>query len=70
MSLKVNRSHLATLTRNLLGQWAQAKEHWQDARSAEFQAQYIEPLHIEVTAALEAMDKLDSALGKIRSDCE
>ncbi|MBI5772304.1 MAG: hypothetical protein HZA89_01005 [Verrucomicrobia bacterium] len=70
MSLKVSRSQLATLTRNLMGQWELAKAHWQDARSAEFQARYLDPLQTEMTAALEAMDKLDAVLGKIRSDCE
>jgi hypothetical protein len=70
MSLKVSRSQLATLTRNLLGQWEQTKAHWHDGRSEEFQAQYLDPLQAEVAAALEAMDKLDATLGKIRSDCE
>lgn len=70
MSLRVSRTQLAALTKNLAAQWEQAREHWRDEKSAEFQARYLDPLHTELSAALAAMDKLEGVLGKIRSDCE
>jgi hypothetical protein len=70
MSLKASKSQLALLSRNLAVQWALVKADWQDEKSGEFEARFLDPLQTDVARALEAMDKLDAVLAKIRSDCE
>ena len=70
MSLMVSRSQLATLAKELSRNWAHAKASWQDSKSAEFETKYLEPLQIQMVATLEALEKLDRVIIKIRSDCE
>ena len=70
MSLMGSRTHLATLARELSRNWEHTKEGWQDSRSTEFEAKYLEPLRTQMVATLEALEKLDRVIIKIRSDCE
>ena len=66
MSLQASKTQLSALTRDLLNQWAHAKERWRDDKSREFEGRYLVALESEVAAALE--DKkfagtMDSASG-------
>lgn len=70
MNLNGNRTRLATLTKELLVNWTQTREHWRDAKAAEFEHRYLEELATSVDAAVLAIDKLDALVKKIRSDCE
>ncbi len=70
MSLLASRTHLATLAKELSRNWTQTRERWQDRRSAEFETKYLEPLQTQMVGTLEALEKLDRVLTKIRSDCE
>ena len=70
MSLMASRTHLATLSRELARNWDYTSEHWQDQRRAEFEVKYLEPLRTQLVASMDAREKLDRILLKIRSDCE
>jgi len=61
---------LAALTRDLLNQWEQTKESWRDDKSKEFESRYLVHLDAEVATALDAIEKLDELVSKVRSDCE
>ena len=70
MNLSANGARLAGLTRELAGQWQQTRERWRDARGAEFERQYLEPLFAESDNAVTVIEQLHKLIAKLRSDCE
>ena len=68
--MRGNGLKLAAVTKELSYQWQQTKESWNDAKSQEFQHQYIEELLSNIDRAVAVIDELDKLVGKIRSDCE
>lgn len=70
MNLTGNRARLATLTRELLAHWEDSRDYWQDTRRAEFDREYFEELAAGVDTAVEAMERLETLIHKVRSDCE
>jgi len=70
MSMSSNKSRLAGLTKELLLKWADTKESWQDAKSVEFERQYIAELAADVDSATAVIDQLDKVLAKLKNDCE
>ena len=70
MSLNVTRTHLATLTKQLSLRWNETREHWQDARAADFEQRYLHDLFNQVNVATASIETLDQALTKLRRDCE
>lgn len=70
MSLSPNRSRLVATTKALSTQWQQTKEQWQDAKSLEFEHQYITELLASVDRAVTVIEQLDRLIAKIKSDCE
>ena len=65
-----NASKLAAITRELSNQWQQTKEYWRDAKSQEFERQYIQELLAGVDKAVTVIEELDKLITKIRNDCE
>ena len=61
---------LAAVTRVLSSQWQQTRESWKDAKSEEFERQYLEELFTSVDKAVAIMDQVEKLVAKIRSDCE
>ena len=55
-------------TREILSE--QAKEQWQDVKSAEFERKYLDELISSVDAAMSTMDQLNKVLAKMKADCE
>lgn len=70
MSLSGDRNRLVSLTRELAVQWEETKPYWRDARSAEFEHEYLEELFARVARADGVIDRLDELLQQIRSECE
>ena len=70
MSLNANRTRLNQTTKELLAKWKETKEYWRDAKSAEFEHQYLDELFDGVDTANEVMEQLDKLLHKIKIDCE
>ncbi len=65
-----NGSKLMALTRQLSAQWQQTKESWQDAKSKEFERQFIDELMAGVDKSVTVMEQVDKLVTKIRNDCE
>jgi hypothetical protein len=70
MSMTANKSRLAGLTKEILLKWQETRESWQDAKSLEFERQFMAELAADVDSAAAVIEQLDKVLGKLRSDCE
>ncbi|HHY85850.1 MAG TPA: hypothetical protein GYA07_10035 [Verrucomicrobia bacterium] len=70
MSLADNKGRLAALARELSLQWNTTREYWKDAKSLEFQRDYLEELFIDIDRTITVIEKLDELLKKVKSDCE
>ncbi|MGC9940191.1 MAG: hypothetical protein ABSE48_00050 [Verrucomicrobiota bacterium] len=70
MNLNGNKARLTGLTRELLLKWSDTKNHWQDAKSREFESRHMAELTASVDRTLIIVDKLEALLRKVRSDCE
>ena len=70
MSVNAGRGRLAGLTKELAAEWQQTKEHWRDAKSAEFEQKFLSELFSTVNAAVTHTEDLAKIIAKIRSDCE
>jgi hypothetical protein len=70
MNLNGNKSRLTGLTKELTLRWADTKEHWRDAKGAEFERQFMRDLFPQVNGATAAIEQLDELFKRIRHDCE
>jgi hypothetical protein len=70
MNLNADKSRLAGTTRQLFLEWENAKIHWRDQKSQEFEKKYLEELFVYADKTIQVIEKLDELLKKVRSDCE
>jgi hypothetical protein len=70
MSLNADKSRIIGLTKEISLRWAETKNHWRDARSAEFERRFMEELGPRVNQAATALEKLEELLKHIRKDCD
>lgn len=70
MSIVANRTRLESSTQQLLAQWRQTKEYWQDAKALEFEHKYLDELLSGLSVAVAAIDELEKVAAKVRTDCE
>jgi hypothetical protein len=70
MSMTANKSRLSGLTKELVLKWQETRESWQDAKSVEFERQYIAELVADVDSAAGVIEQLDKLLTKLKNDCE
>lgn len=70
MSASSSGSQLVQATKDLSLEWERTREHWRDAKSLEFEKNYLAELPHHVARAVEAIEEINVLLKKIRSDCE
>jgi hypothetical protein len=70
MSLNSTRTRLTTLTKQLSIRWQETREHWQDAKAAEFEKRHLDELFNRVNTAAASIEDLERVLAKIHRDCE
>ena len=70
MSTKTSAAALMQAAKNLSAEWQQAKEHWTDVKSRQFEKDHLERLPDEISRAMTVMNDLDLLLNKVRRDCE
>ena len=70
MSTQGSASNLVQAARILNLEWEKTKTYWRDAKSIEFEHQYLEELPGRVNAATSAMEEVELLIKKVRSDCE
>ena len=61
---------IAALTKDLWARWQQTRETWMDAKSREFEGQYLQELNVQVDKTVAVIEQLDKLLAKIKQDCE
>ena len=70
MNLSGNKSRLVAATKELLLRWDETRNYWRDAKSVDFERQYLSELRVQVDKAVSVIEKLDELLKKVRSECE
>jgi hypothetical protein len=70
MNLAGSKSRLVAITKELSLKWDETKNYWRDAKSREFQQQYMAELFANVDKTVTVIEKLDELLNKVRKDCE
>ena len=70
MNVAGSASNLNEAYKELLAAWDQTRDHWRDAKAAEFGDKYIESLPVDIAKAITAMGDIDKILKKIRTACE
>lgn len=57
-------------TAKLKEAWLEAKEHWNDKASNEFEKKYLQPIPPQLTLTVAAVHKLAGVLEQAERDCE
>ena len=70
MNVAGSASNLNEAYKELLAAWDHTRDHWRDAKAAEFGEKYIESLPVDIAKAISAMGDIDKILKKIRTACE
>jgi hypothetical protein len=70
MSTRVSSSNLEEAVKKLSAEWQQTRDRWMDAKSREFERDYLEDLPNLVAQARTAVEELDAFLRKVRNACE
>jgi hypothetical protein len=68
--MNASASRLDGATRELMLHWQETKNYWRDAKSMEFERQYLAELAPSVGKTVAVIEDLDKLLAKIRKDCE
>lgn len=68
--MNANGSRLFAVTKELWVQWQRTREHWRDAKSLEFEHQYLQELMSSVDKTVTVIDQIDKLITKIKRDCE
>ncbi len=63
-------TRLGAVTKDLWAKWQYTRETWSDAKSLEFERQYLQELNASVEKTVAVMDQLEKLLTKIKTDCE
>jgi len=61
---------LSALTKDLWVRWQHTRETWSDAKSQEFERQYLQELNSNVDKTVAVIEELDKLLARIKRDCE
>lgn len=69
MGVHEGSGQLAKSFKELMRRWADTKANWTDARSREFEEQYLRTLERDLRSAVTAMDHISQVLGQVRRDC-
>jgi hypothetical protein len=70
MSTRVSSASLEEAMKKLSADWQQARDYWMDAKSHQFEKEYLEELPGLAVQARTAIDEIDVLLRKVRIACE
>lgn len=70
MSSRVSASQLVQAMKDFSLEWDQARQHWRDAKSLEFEKKYLAEIPHHIKQAAETIEEIDALLRKVRADCE
>ena len=70
MGVHESRGNLTKAFKELMLRWAETKGQWNDARSEQFEQQYLFELENDLRQAGSAMDQIGILINQARRDCE
>jgi hypothetical protein len=70
MNVSANGKVVLTATRELSRKWNQTKQFWRDAKSEEFEREYLAELISDVDRAIPILEELDRLIASVRGECE
>jgi hypothetical protein len=70
LNVSANGKVVLAATRELSRKWNQTKEFWRDAKSDEFEKEYLSDLITDVERAIPILEELDKLISDIRRECE
>jgi hypothetical protein len=70
MGVYEGRGQLAKGMKELIGAWMETKSAWKDQNADRFEKKHIQPLEMDLRAAVSAMDVMSQLLATIKRDCE
>ena len=70
MGVHESRGNLTKAFKDLMLRWGETKAQWDDARSEEFEKQYMFELENTLRTAGSAMDQMGILINQARRDCE
>lgn len=63
-------NRLMTLTKELVREWEQTRQFWNDEKSREFEERFINELVTGARQTTNSIEILEQVLNKVRSECE
>ena len=70
MNVSANGKVILTATRELARKWDETRHHWGDAKSAEFERNYLAGLFADVERSMPILEELDRLMTNVRNQCE
>jgi hypothetical protein len=70
MSASGSGARLTALTKNLNVHWRNTRQHWTDAKAAEFEERFMRELETVSNVTCAGIDNLEQVLRKLKNDCE
>ena len=69
MGLGTSRTNLVTSLKGLKSRWERVRAHWDDQVARDFEQEFVASLENKVRAGVNAIEKMDELLAKVRRDC-
>jgi hypothetical protein len=70
MNVSTNGKVVLSATRELARKWEHTRQHWKDAKGAEFERAYLSDLFSDMERAVPILEELDRLITNVRSQCE
>jgi hypothetical protein len=70
VNISANAKVVLTATRELARKWDQTRHHWSDAKSLEFEREYLADLFSDVERSVPTLEELDRLIRNVRNQCE
>jgi hypothetical protein len=70
MGVYEGRGQLAKGMKELMAAWMETKSYWKDQNAERFEKKHVQPLEMDLRAAVSAMDVMSQLLATIKRDCE
>jgi|HubBroStandDraft_6_1064221.scaffolds.fasta_scaffold1155288_2 hypothetical protein len=70
MGVYEGRAQIVKSAKDLMGQWLDARNNWNDAMSEQIEKDCLVPLEMDVRNAAGAMEHMAQILHQIKSECK
>jgi hypothetical protein len=70
MGVYEGRGQLGKGMKELMNAWMETRGVWKDANAERFEKKHLQPLEMDLRAAVSAMDVMSQLIAQIKRDCE